>query len=144
MVQVFDICYPGSYVKTYLLRVACLGLALVVPIASEGKSPTISSLSPTSGPVGTSVTINGSNFGSTQGSSTVTFNGTAGQTIYNAGQAFTQLIDSNTASSGVTFASSSASEPPQSKEKRQAGAGRKPALRNCGAKPLLHRSLQTG
>ena len=41
-------------------------------------TPTISSLSPTSGAVGTSVTISGSKFGSSQGSSTVTFNGTAG------------------------------------------------------------------
>ncbi|MDT8067454.1 MAG: IPT/TIG domain-containing protein [Terriglobia bacterium] len=39
--------------------------------------PTISSLSVTSGTVGTSVTINGSNFGNSQGSSTVTFNGVA-------------------------------------------------------------------
>ena len=37
--------------------------------------PTISSLSPTSGNVGTSVTVSGSMFGATQGSSTVTFNG---------------------------------------------------------------------
>jgi hypothetical protein len=37
--------------------------------------PVITSLSPTSGPVGTSVTISGSNFGSTQGTSTVAFNG---------------------------------------------------------------------
>ena len=51
-------------------------------VASNGTnftvtSPSISSLSPSSGPAGTSVTISGSNFGSTQGSSTVTFNGTA-------------------------------------------------------------------
>lgn len=39
--------------------------------------PKITSLSPTSGPVGTSVTITGTNFGSLQGKSTVTFNGTA-------------------------------------------------------------------
>ena len=39
--------------------------------------PAISTLSPTSGPTGTSVTISGSNFGATQGSSSVTFNGTA-------------------------------------------------------------------
>jgi len=54
---------------------------LVDGIASNGVNftlllPTIASLSPTSGPVGTSVTITGSNFRSTQGSSTVTFNGT--------------------------------------------------------------------
>jgi len=38
--------------------------------------PEIASLSPTSGPVGTSVTINGSNFGASQGTSTVTIGGT--------------------------------------------------------------------
>src|SRR6516164_1292087 len=40
-------------------------------------APTLTSLSPTSGPVGTVVTIAGANFGASQGSSTVTFNGTA-------------------------------------------------------------------
>lgn len=39
--------------------------------------PSIASLNPTSGPVGTSVTIAGTNFGLTQGTSTVTFNGVA-------------------------------------------------------------------
>lgn len=39
--------------------------------------PSISSLSPNTGMVGASITINGSNFGPSQGSSTVTFNGTA-------------------------------------------------------------------
>jgi hypothetical protein len=39
--------------------------------------PAITSLSTTSGPAGTQVTITGANFGSSQGSGTVTFNGTA-------------------------------------------------------------------
>jgi YD repeat-containing protein len=39
--------------------------------------PVIDSLTPSSGPTGTSVSISGSNFGATQGSSTVTFNGVA-------------------------------------------------------------------
>jgi hypothetical protein len=39
-------------------------------------APTISSLSPNSGPVGTSVTITGTNFGATQGSSTIKFGST--------------------------------------------------------------------
>jgi IPT/TIG domain len=43
-----------------------------------GTPPSITSLSPTSGPVGTIVTITGANFGATQGTSTVTFNGTTG------------------------------------------------------------------
>ena len=40
-------------------------------------APAITTLNPTSGPVGTAVTITGTNFGGTQGSSAVTFNGTA-------------------------------------------------------------------
>ncbi len=40
-------------------------------------APSITSLTPSSGLVGTSVTITGSNFGATQGASTVKFNGTA-------------------------------------------------------------------
>ncbi len=39
--------------------------------------PSITSLNPTSGAIGTPVTITGANFGGTQGTSTVTFNGTA-------------------------------------------------------------------
>jgi RHS repeat-associated protein len=39
-------------------------------------TPSITSLSPDSGPVGTPVTITGTNFGATQGTSTVTLNGT--------------------------------------------------------------------
>src|SRR5439155_1319936 len=38
--------------------------------------PTITSLTPTSGPVATPITIAGTGFGATQGASTVTFNGT--------------------------------------------------------------------
>jgi IPT/TIG domain-containing protein len=38
--------------------------------------PTLASLSPATGPVGTSVTIAGTSFGATQGTSTVKFNGT--------------------------------------------------------------------
>jgi len=43
-----------------------------------GSTPAISGLSETSGPVGTFITIAGSNFGASQGASTVTFDGTAG------------------------------------------------------------------
>src|SRR5262249_58938917 len=44
-------------------------------------SPAISNLSPTSGPRGASVTIAGANFGSSQGASTVSFNGTTATTV---------------------------------------------------------------
>ncbi len=55
--------------------------------ASNGASftvvaaPSITSLSPTSGNIGTVVTITGTGFGSTQGSSTVKFNGTTATSI---------------------------------------------------------------
>jgi hypothetical protein len=44
-------------------------------------APSITNLNPNSGSVGTSVTISGSNFGSSRGASTVTFNGTTASTI---------------------------------------------------------------
>ena len=43
-------------------------------------APTITTLNPTSGAVGSSVVITGTNFGATQGTSTVKFNGTAATT----------------------------------------------------------------
>ena len=50
--------------------------------ASYGMLPSITSLNPSSGPVGTSVTISGSNFGSPQGSSMVTFGGAVSAFAY--------------------------------------------------------------
>jgi Putative Ig domain/IPT/TIG domain len=56
-------------------------IVTVLGTASNGSpftvAPTITTLSQTSGAVGVSITITGTNFGSPQGSSTVTFNGTA-------------------------------------------------------------------
>ena len=49
----------------------------------SASTPSISSLLPSAGPVGAFVTIAGSNFGATQGSSTVTFNGTDAITVLN-------------------------------------------------------------
>ena len=46
-------------------------------------TPNITQIDPASGPVGTEVTIDGSNFGSTQGTSVLKFNGTSA-TTYNA------------------------------------------------------------
>src|SRR5882724_3287423 len=45
--------------------------------AAANATPSISSLSITSGPIGISVTITGTSFGASQGTSTVKFNGTA-------------------------------------------------------------------
>jgi len=48
-----------------------------VTVNNAAPAPSISSLNPPAGLVGSSVTISGANFGATQGSSTVKFNGTA-------------------------------------------------------------------
>jgi RHS repeat-associated protein len=50
-------------------------LSLVEIRSPAGGTPAITSLSPTAGPVGTAVTITGTNFGTSQGTSTVTFAG---------------------------------------------------------------------
>ena len=49
---------------------------LVLPTYAQPQAPQISNLTPISGAVGTPVTIAGTNFGATPGTSTVTFNGT--------------------------------------------------------------------
>src|SRR5258706_7414540 len=68
----------GSYNATAPLASATWIMQMVAFRAGSGGTPTpsITSLNPTSGPIGTSVTITGTNFGVTQGGSSVTFNGT--------------------------------------------------------------------
>jgi len=82
---------------------------------AQAAAPTISNLSPPSGAVGASVTITGTNFGSTQGTSTVKFNGTsAGATSWSATSIVATVPSgattgnvvvtvSNRASNGVSF-----------------------------------------
>lgn len=50
----------------------------LVTVPLPAAPPAISSVSPGAGPVGTNVTITGSNFGATQGTSSVAFNGVTG------------------------------------------------------------------
>ncbi len=57
---------------------------------TSGAIPNVSSLSPYSGGVGTSVTINGTDFGATQGTSTVTFNGVPAASVTSWGN--TQIV----------------------------------------------------
>lgn len=79
-------------------------------------APAISELSPSSGPVGTTVTISGASFGSTQGSSFVSFNGTravpiswndtsivADVPLYTTSGPVTVTVASNAASSPTNF-----------------------------------------
>src|SRR5437879_1770635 len=62
-----------AYNTSALTSVNSAEVVFTVPSAA----PSLTSLSPTSGAVGSSVTIAGANFGTTQGTSTVKFNGTA-------------------------------------------------------------------
>lgn len=52
-------------------------VAVAVKVNNAVPAPSIASLNPVTGPVGTSVTVTGANFGATKGTSTITFNGTA-------------------------------------------------------------------
>jgi hypothetical protein len=61
--------------------VVLISLCVTFSGALFATTPSITSLSPPSGAIGASVTITGANFGTTQGTSTVTFNGTAATTI---------------------------------------------------------------
>lgn len=62
----------------WLLTIALITVVCTPALAGNLN---ISSLTPNSGAIGASVTIAGGGFGSTQGSSTVTFNGTRATTI---------------------------------------------------------------
>src|SRR5262249_2315074 len=68
---------PGPYMLFLVDNTGVPSVAAMVrlPAAASGASaPHITSLSATAAPVGTSITINGSNFGASQGSSAVMFN----------------------------------------------------------------------
>ena len=63
--------------------------------------PTISSLSPGSGSVGTSVTITGTSFGATQGTSTISFNGTIATSTSWSDTSITALVPSGATTGNV-------------------------------------------
>ena len=71
----------GSITVTYALgsnnNQISIPVSVPNPVNTAPPAPTITNLGPSSGAVGTPVTITGTNFGGSQGTSTVTFNGTA-------------------------------------------------------------------
>ena len=73
------------------------GLSFTVTIPA----PNITSLNPTSGVVGTSVAIAGANFGASQGTSAVTFNGTAGTPTAWSATSITVPVPSGTTTGNV-------------------------------------------
>jgi len=66
----------------------------------EAQAPTITSMSPTSGPFGVVVTLTGTNFGASQGSSAISLNGTAAVTTNWSATSITALVPTG-ASSGT-------------------------------------------
>lgn len=105
---------PGATTGGVVINVA--GAPSNAPDFTLIYSPGISSLSQNSGPVGTSITITGINFGATQGTSTVTFNGTSAGTASSwsatsitvtvpngATSGFVVVTVSGTPSNGKTF-----------------------------------------
>src|SRR5208283_3594150 len=86
---------------SFLLSLSVL-LAMVISLQgcaaanSGGSDPSaglkIMGLSPTSGAIGTVVTITGTNFGATQGTSAVAFNGTAGTPTSWSGTSITVAV----------------------------------------------------
>ena len=78
----------------------CYSMYLVLTVTASS-APTISSLSTTSGPVGTAVTITGTNFGSSQGTSTVSFNGTAATVTSWSGSSIATAVPSGATTGNV-------------------------------------------
>ena len=75
---------PGSATITVCAGSVCGSTGMTVTLPPP-PPPSITSLSPTSGAVGSVVTISGANFGATQGASTISFNGiAAGPTVWSA------------------------------------------------------------
>jgi hypothetical protein len=78
------------------------GLASNGMLFTAGTPPSITTLWPTSGPVGTAVTITGAKFGATQGASTVTFGGiAAGAVAYWSDTSITVTVPSGAATGSV-------------------------------------------
>src|SRR5262249_22770965 len=72
-----NIQFTAASNTSSLTRIGTLTIAdQTFTVTQTSSAPSITALSPASGPVGTTVTITGTNFGATKGTSTVTFNGT--------------------------------------------------------------------
>src|SRR6266403_606628 len=84
------------------IRSLFLAAAFVVVLMCAGQTsaqaPTVTSISPNSGPVGASVAITGTNFGSAQGSSTITLNGTTALVANWSDTSIVTVVPANAAS----------------------------------------------
>ena len=114
---------PGAYSVTVTVNgVSSNASTFTIPVIDN--FPTISTLNPTSGPAGSSVTINGNLFGATQGTGQVRFGSTAATvtswsntqivaTVPNiaAGAVQVQVVTGNGASNSSTFTVSTVQQP---------------------------------
>jgi hypothetical protein len=66
------------------------------------QSPTVTGLSPATGPVGTLVTITGTSFGATQGTSTISLNGTTAPVVNWSATAINATVPSGSSSGTFT------------------------------------------
>jgi hypothetical protein len=92
----------GAITRRKQLAGLVLAVALFIITTAgpaQAEPPLISSFSPTSGPVGTSVTINGSHF---SGATSVAFNGTNATFTVNSGTKITAIVPSNATSGKIS------------------------------------------
>jgi hypothetical protein len=102
----------GSIAASWTLSPAGSWIAAVAAFKTGGSSansqspttPSITGISPTSGPVGTSVTISGTNFGATKGTSTVAFNGVSANTTSWSSTAVVATVPSGATTGNVNIA----------------------------------------
>jgi RHS repeat-associated protein len=89
--------------RSGLLGVLSIQLFVILTCSSLfAAAPSITSLSPTSGPSGTSVTITGRNFGGTKGSSTVTFAGVVASTTSWGSTSIVAVVPSGLSNGGAS------------------------------------------
>lgn len=89
----------ASWTCILFLSASCSFLFVIGAHAQS--TPSITSLSPTSAAIGASITIFGTNFGSTQGTSTVQFNGTAASVTTWGSSSITVTLSSGATSGNV-------------------------------------------
>jgi hypothetical protein len=86
-----------------LLVFAASCFVYMIPFAFGAGGPTVTAIAPSSAAIGASVTISGSGFGSTQGTSSVKFNGTVATNIKSWGSSsIAVIVPSGTTTGSVT------------------------------------------
>lgn len=95
---------PGASFGKIYVTVSCHPIAISTGNFTVGAAPvpTITSFTPSSGPVGTSVTITGTNFSTTPVSNTVRFNGTVAAVSASTATSITTTVPANATTGKIT------------------------------------------